>query len=328
MSDRNISSDKLIVHTLLATGAVHHRLIQEGLRCDANLIVETATARDPHHFAVLIGYGATAVYPYLAYECINDLVRTGAIENGDLETLGATYRKDIKKGPLKITSKMGISTIASYRGAQLYEIVGLHDEVVNLCFTGTTSRIQGTGFDDIETDSRQLTALAFNNRKKTSQGGLLKYVHDGEYHAYNPDVIQNLHTAVRSGSYADYLKYASVVNERPATVLRDMFKLKTDTVSVDINEVEPLENIFKRFDSAAMSLGALSPEAHEALAMAMNRLGGRSNSGEGGEDIARFNTEKMSKIKQVASGRFGVTPHYLVNAEVLQIKVAPGAKPG
>ncbi|MCW8909778.1 MAG: glutamate synthase large subunit, partial [Gammaproteobacteria bacterium] len=328
LSDRNIGSDKLVVHALLATGAVHHRLIEEGIRCDANLIIETATARDPHHFAVLIGYGATAVYPYLAYECINDLVRTGEIENNELETLGANYRKGINKGLFKITSKMGISTIASYRGAQLYEIVGLHDDVVNLCFTGTTSRIQGTGFDEIETDSRQLTQLAFNSRKKTIQGGLLKYVHDGEYHAYNPDVIQNLHTAVRSGSYDDYLKYASVVNERPATVLRDMFKLKTDTTAVDINEVEPLENIFKRFDSAAMSLGALSPEAHEALAMAMNRLGGRSNSGEGGEDVVRYGTEKMSKIKQIASGRFGVTPHYLVNAEVLQIKVAQGAKPG
>lgn len=328
LSDRNIADNKLVVHALLATGAVHHRLIQEGLRCDANLIIETATARDPHHFAVLLGYGATAIYPYLAYECLNDLVRTGEIENYELEDLGTNYRKGINKGLFKITSKMGISTIASYRGAQLYEIVGLHDEVVNQCFTGTTSRIQGTGFAEIEYDSRALTRLAFNNRKQPSQGGLLKYVHNGEYHAYNPDVIQNLHTAVRSGSYDDYLKYASVVNERPATVLRDMFKLKDNTTPVDINEVEPLEDIFKRFDSAAMSLGALSPEAHEALATAMNRLGGRSNSGEGGEDVARFGTEKMSKIKQIASGRFGVTPHYLVNAEVLQIKVAQGAKPG
>lgn len=328
LSDRNIAKDKLVVHALLATGAVHHKLIQEGLRCDANIIVETASARDPHHFAVLLGYGATAIYPYLAYECLNDLVRTGEIEVKEEVNLGENYRKGINKGLFKITSKMGISTIASYRGAQLFEIVGLHDEVVNLCFTNTTSRVQGTNFDDIQADTLALTKLAYNNRKKPSQGGLLKYVHDSEYHAYNPDVIQSLHTAVRSGDYNDYKVYAKHVNERPAATLRDMFKLKDNTSSIDISEVEAVENIYKRFDSAAMSLGALSPEAHEALATAMNRLGGRSNSGEGGEDISRFNTEKMSKIKQVASGRFGVTPHYLVNAEVLQIKVAQGAKPG
>ncbi|MDH5484111.1 MAG: glutamate synthase large subunit [Gammaproteobacteria bacterium] len=328
LSDRHIASDKLVVNALLATGAVHHRLIQEGLRCDANLIIETGSARDPHQIAVLIGYGATAVYPYLAYEVLEDLIRSGEITDADPADLGEKYRKGINKGLFKITSKMGISTIASYRGAQLYEIVGLHDEVVNYCFTGTTSRVQGTGFNEIEADTRELTKLAFNSRKQASQGGLLKYVHGGEYHAYNPDVVQNLHTAVRSGSYDDYLKYATIVNERPAATLRDMFRLKQDLTAIDINEVEPLENLFKRFDSAAMSLGALSPEAHEALAVAMNRLGGRSNSGEGGEDIARFNTEKMSKIKQIASGRFGVTPHYLVNAEVLQIKVAQGAKPG
>ncbi|MCW9013814.1 MAG: glutamate synthase large subunit [Gammaproteobacteria bacterium] len=328
LSDRNIAKDRLVVHALLATGAVHHRLIEEGLRCDANIIVETATARDPHNFAVLLGYGATAIYPYLAYEVLVDLVNSGEIKETDIQLLGENYRKGINKGLFKITSKMGISTIASYRGAQLFEIVGLHDEVVSLCFKDTTSRVQGTGFAELETDTRALTELAFDNRKKISHGGLLKYVHGGEYHTYNPDVVNSLHTAVRSGSYDDYLVYARHVNERPAAALRDMFQLKGDTQAIDINDVEPLENIFKRFDSAAMSLGALSPEAHEALAQAMNRLGGRSNSGEGGEDPVRFNTDKMSKIKQVASGRFGVTPHYLVNAEVLQIKVAQGAKPG
>ena len=328
LSDRNIGPDKLVVHALLATGAVHHRLIHDGLRCDVNLIVETGTARDPHHFAVLIGYGATAIYPYLAYEVLNDLVRTNEIDSTDTEELGIKYRKGISKGLFKITSKMGISTIASYRGAQLYEIVGLHDDVVEMCFTGTTSRIQGTGFEEIEADTRTLTKFAFNKRKEPIQGGLLKYIYGGEYHAYNPDVINSLHTAVRSGKYEDYLVYANHVNHRKPTVLRDMFKLKSDVQSIDISEVEAAENIYKRFDSAAMSLGALSPEAHEALAMAMNRLGGRSNSGEGGEAVERYGTEKMSKIKQIASGRFGVTPHYLVNAEVLQIKVAQGAKPG
>ncbi|MFW2371765.1 MAG: glutamate synthase large subunit, partial [Gammaproteobacteria bacterium] len=329
LSDRNIANDRLLVHALLATGAVHHRLIEDGLRCDANIIVETATARDPHHFAVLLGYGATAIYPYLAYEVLQNMISTHELSADSRPSdVGDKYRKGINKGLFKITSKMGISTIASYRGAQLYEIVGLHDEVVDICFNNTTSRVQGTDFADIETDTRALTKLAFNNRKQTSQGGLLKYVHGSEYHAYNPDVIQTLHTAVRSGKYDDYLKFATLVNERPAATLRDMFQLKKDISPISIDEVEPIENIFKRFDSAAMSLGALSPEAHEALAVAMNTLGGRSNSGEGGEDMARFNTSKMSKIKQVASGRFGVTPHYLVNAEVLQIKVAQGAKPG
>lgn len=329
LSDRNIARDKLMVHALLATGAVHHRLIQEGLRCDANIIVETATARDPHHFAVLVGYGATAIYPYLVYEVLQDMISTQELPaDARPSDVGDKYRKGINKGLFKITSKMGISTIASYRGAQLYEIVGLHDEVVDVCFTDTTSRVQGTDFSDIEADTRALTKLAFNNRKQTIQGGLLKYVYGGEYHAYNPDVIQTLHTAVRSGKYDDYLKYANIVNDRPATTLRDMFQLKKGLTPISIDEVEPVESIFKRFDSAAMSLGALSPEAHKALAVAMNTLGGRSNSGEGGEDMARFNTLEMSKIKQVASGRFGVTPHYLVNAEVLQIKVAQGAKPG
>ncbi|MFK8067382.1 MAG: glutamate synthase large subunit [Gammaproteobacteria bacterium] len=328
LSDRNISSDKLPVHAALATGAIHHRLIAEGLRCKANLIVETATARDPHHVAVLIGYGASAVYPFLAYQTINDMVRRGEIKNPDTSRLAKSYRKGIQKGLLKILSKMGISTITSYRGAQLFEIVGLNDDVVDLCFRGTVSRIQGMSFDDIEADTKSLAKEAWNQRKPIRQGGLLKYIHGGEYHAYNPDVVQKLHAAVESGDFADYKDYADEVNNRPATAFRDLMKLRDDVESIEIDQVEPVEDILKRFDSAGMSLGALSPEAHESLAVAMNRLGGRSNSGEGGEDPARYGTDKVSKIKQVASGRFGVTPHYLVNAEVLQIKVAQGAKPG
>ena len=328
LSDRRLAPDRLPVHALLATGAVHHALIREGLRCDANIVVETGTARDPHHFAVLIGYGATAVYPYLAYESLQGMIRSGEISERDAAELGRRYRKGINKGLYKITSKMGISTIASYRGAQLFEIVGLHDEVVDLCFKDTTSRVQGIRFADLEEDQRRLARFAWNPRKPPLQGGLLKYVHGGEYHAYNPDVIQALHKAVKSGDYADYQAFARLVNERPVTVLRDLLRLREDTTPVPLEEVEPISEIVKRFDTAAMSLGALSPEAHEALAIAMNRLGGRSNSGEGGEDPARYGTEKVSKIKQVASGRFGVTPHYLVNAEVLQIKIAQGAKPG
>ena len=328
LSDRNIASNRVPVHALLATGAVHHRLIREGLRCDANIIVETGTARDPHHMAALIGYGATAVYPYLAYACIQDMQRTGEIPDADCVNLMHQYRKGINKGLFKVISKMGISTISSYRGAQLFESVGLHQDVVDLCFTGTTNRLQGTHFEDLDFDQRALSKLAWNNRKDIEQGGLLKFVHGGEEHAYNPDVVQALQRAVKTGDENAYREYATLVNERPVLALRDMLKLRTDIKPVPIDEVEPMSDIVKRFDSAAMSLGALSPEAHETLAMAMNRLGARSNSGEGGEDPKRYGTDKRSKIKQVASGRFGVTPAYLRSAEVMQIKVAQGAKPG
>lgn len=328
LSDRAIAQDKLPIHALLATGAVHHRLIAEGLRCDANIVVDTCSARDPHQFATLIGYGATAVYPYLAYEILRDMIHKGEIRGKNEADAWKSYRKGIDKGLYKIISKMGISTIASYRGSQLFESVGLHDEVVELCFKGTTSRLKGSNFSDLENDQRILARSAYNQRKGIVQGGLLKYVHGGEYHAYNPDVIQTLHVAVRSGRYEDYQLYADTVNQRPVAMLRDLISFRSDIKPVDLAEVESVEQILPRFDSAGMSLGALSPEAHEALAIAMNRLGGRSNSGEGGEAPARYGTEKMSKIKQIASGRFGVTPHYLVNAEVLQIKVAQGAKPG
>jgi len=328
LSDRDIAPDRLPVHALYATGAVHHRLIRAGLRCDANIVVETGTARDPHHFAVLLGYGATAIHPYLAYEVIRDLIRDGAITEPDACKLDAQYRKGINKGLYKITSKMGISTISSYRGAQLFECVGLAQEVVDLCFAGTTNRVEGSRFADLEADLRELTRIAFNPRKPIEQGGLLKFVHGGEEHAYNPDVVRTLQEAVRSGDYAKYKEYAALVNERPVLALRDLLALRDDVSPIPLDEVEPVEAIVKRFDSAAMSLGALSPEAHETLAEAMNTLGGRSNSGEGGEDPKRYGTNKRSKIKQVASGRFGVTPAYLRSAEVLQIKIAQGAKPG
>jgi len=328
LSDRDVLRDKLPVHALLATGAVHHRLIREGIRCNANLVVETATARDPHHFAALIGYGATAVYPYLAFEVLNDMIRCGEIPAGEPTSVGINYRRGINKGLYKITSKMGISTITSYRGAQLFEAVGLHREVVDLCFTGTVSRVQGMRFSDLDEDRRRLSWDAWNPRRAKSPGGLLKYVHGGEYHAFNPDVIATLQAAVNDNDFEKYRTFADIVDKRPVTTLRDLLQVRDDTQSIPIDDVEPVEAILKRFDSAGMSLGALSPEAHETLAMAMNSLGGRSNSGEGGEDPARYGTERMSKIKQVASGRFGVTPQYLVNAEVLQIKIAQGAKPG
>ncbi|MBX2839315.1 MAG: glutamate synthase large subunit, partial [Gammaproteobacteria bacterium] len=328
LSDRDIADNKLPVHALLAVGAAHFKLIEQGCRCDANLVVESGTTRDPHHIAVLVGYGATCVYPYLAYESIQGMVRNGEIAQNDVPQLEQNYRKGINKGLMKILSKMGISTISSYRGAQLFEIVGLHNEVVDTCFRGTTSRIQGMTFEDLQEDSMLLSAAAFDPKQEIDQGGLLKFIHGGEYHAYNPDVVQELQTAVTSGEYSDYETYRNSVDGRRPAMLRDLLSIKSNRDPIPLDQVEPIEAIIPRFDSAGMSLGALSPEAHETLAEAMNRLGGRSNSGEGGEDLERYGTVRMSKIKQVASGRFGVTPHYLVNAEVLQIKIAQGAKPG
>jgi glutamate synthase (NADPH) large chain len=330
LSDRYLVKGRVPAHALLVTGAVHQHLVKTGLRCKCNLLVETGTAREPHHFACLIGYGATAVYPYMAYQVLFEMMRRGRVKldfAARLE-LGRNYRAGLRKGLFKIMSKMGISTISSYRSSQLFEIVGLADEVVSLCFTGTESRVGGADFSDLEADLAGLAARAWNPRASISQGGLLKYVHGGEYHMYNPDVIAALQAAVISGDPSHYRQFAQLVNERPASTFRDLLALKSVDKPIALEEVEPAEAILGRFDGAGMSLGALSPEAHEALAIAMNRLGARSNSGEGGEDPARYRTEKNSKIKQVASGRFGVTPEYLVNAEVLQIKIAQGAKPG
>ncbi|MBC3765225.1 glutamate synthase large subunit [Neptunicella marina] len=327
LTDRQIKPNLIPIPAAMAVGAVQRRLVDRGLRCDANIVIETASARDPHHFAVLIGLGATAVYPFLAYEVIEQLCSSGQIDTPPMQAI-VNYRKGINKGLYKIMSKMGISTIASYRCSKLFETVGINKAVSDYCFKGVPSRIQGAGFDDFEQDQINLNRIAWLKRKTISHGGLLKYVHDGEYHCYNPDIVTTLQKAVVSGEYADYQQFSALVNERPVATIRDLLKLNPQLDAISIDEVEPAENLYPRFDTAAMSIGALSPEAHEALAIAMNRLGGQSNSGEGGEDPKRFNTERNSKIKQIASGRFGVTPHYLVNADVLQIKVAQGAKPG
>ncbi len=327
LSDKAVEKNQLVIPSVMATGAVHHRLAQKGLRTNGNIIVETGDARDSHHFAVLLGFGATAVYPWLSYAVLTDLHRTGELLGDPLKS-EQNYRKAIRKGLHKIMSKMGISTVTSYRGSQLFEAVGLSEEVVNLCFCGVTSRIGGTTFSDLQNDLEQTRKNAWKTRKEIEQGGLLKYVHGGEYHAYNPDVIQNIQEAVQTNNQAAYDRFATLVNERPKATLRDLLGLRSDIEPISLDEVEPVEKLYPRFDTAAMSLGALSPEAHEALAEAMNELGGRSNSGEGGEDAVRYGTGKNSKIKQIASGRFGVTPAYLSSAEVLQIKVAQGAKPG
>ncbi len=328
LSDRDVCADKLTIPAAMAVGAVHRILIENHLRCDTNILVETASVRDPHHFAVLLGFGATAIYPYLVYETLDGLVEKKVLDM-TVKDAFINYRKGIDKGLLKILSKMGISTMASYRSSMLFEAVGLSKPVVDLCFTGVVSRIDGADFNDLEESERKQHDYAWKKvHKPLIQGGLIKYIHGGEYHAFNPDVVQSLQKAVRSGNYGDYRVYSDLVNNRPVAALRDLLDLQKAEASISIDEVEPEENFYTRFDSAAMSIGALGQEAHEALAIAMNRLGGYSNSGEGGEDRNRFGTEKVSRIKQIASGRFGVTPEYLVNAEVLQIKMAQGAKPG
>jgi len=327
LSDRQIHSGLLPIPAAMAVGAVQKRLVDQQLRCDSNIIVETASTRDSHQFAVLLGLGATAIYPFMAYETVEQLVTQGQLALDARQAL-LNYRNGINKGLLKILSKMGISTIASYRCAGLFEVIGLHQNIMQLCFPDLPSRLQGADFEDIEQDNINLARRAFLPHQKVNHGGLLKYVHGGEYHAFNPDVVASLQNAVRTDSYADYRTFAEHVNNRPIATLRDMLALKPPANGININTVEPASELFKRFDSAAMSIGALSPEAHESLAIAMNRLGGFSNSGEGGEDERRYGTVKNSRIKQIASGRFGVTPHYLVNADVLQIKIAQGAKPG
>ncbi|WP_106478906.1 glutamate synthase large subunit [Phytohalomonas tamaricis] len=327
LSDAELEKGELPIHPALAVGAVHHYLGNKGLRPCVNLIVETGFARDSHQLAVLFGVGATAVYPYLAYQVMADMHRSGDL-TGDPAESRENYRKGMQKGLLKILSKMGISQIASYRGAQLFEAVGLAEDVMTLCFPGMASRVNGSGFAELQLQQEFLAREAWIPRKALRQGGLYKYVYGYEYHAFNPDVIRALQAAVQQGDYQKWKEFARLVNERPVATIRDLLRLKPGQEPIDISEVEPIEQLLPRFDSAGMSLGALSPEAHEALAQAMNESGGRSNSGEGGEDPARYGTIRSSKIKQIASGRFGVTPAYLASAEVLQIKVAQGAKPG
>lgn len=329
LSDRYPPTGARAVHALLATGAIHNALVEAGLRCDCNLIIETGTVRDPHHVACLVGVGATLVYPYLAYQTLHAMQRHGQITlPGDAKEPGRRFRRGVKKGLLKIISKMGISSLSSYRGAQLFEAVGLADEVIALCFPGMPSRIGGAGFAELDADAREFAELAEDDAAPLDIGGLLQYRPGGEYHMVNPDVVIALQRAVQSEDAEDWEQFRSAVDDRPPSALRDLFNVAPLGAPIPLDEVESAQAILSRFDSAGMSLGALSPEAHEALATAMNRLGCRSNSGEGGEDVARYGTERRSKIKQVASGRFGVTPNYLVNAEVLQIKVAQGAKPG
>ena len=328
LSDEHLVAKRLPIPALFAVGAVHEALVQAGLRTDTNLVAATATARDPHHFACLIGVGASAVYPWLAYEIVAELHEEGKLGGSSYALAEKNYREGIQKGLLKIISKMGISALQSYRGAKLFEAVGISREVAEVCFPGMPMRLGGADFADFEEDLGKLVAHALDYAAPLWIGGLLRQVHGSEQHAFSPDVVLALRKAAMTGERADFERFSRLVNERPAMHLRDLLEIKPQKNPIALDEVEPVESIVRRFDSAAMSLGALSPEAHETLAVAMNRLGGRSNSGEGGEDPLRFGTEKNSKIKQVASGRFGVTPAYLASAEVIQIKISQGAKPG
>ena len=338
LTDRTVDSDHAAIPSLMAVSAVHHHLLRKGLRSRCGLVVETGEAREVHHFACLLGFGASAVNPYLAFETIEDMRRRELLpENLSQTEAMEHYRKAVGKGLLKTMSKMGISTISSYIGAQIFEAVGLADEVIEEFFTGTVSRIGGI---DIETIEREVIArhrsayIDIEDMTDLELGGLYQWRLRGERHLHNPDTIQKLQHAARTNDYALYREYARLIDDSvdaPIT-LRNLLDF-ADLTPVPIDEVEPVEEIVKRFATGAMSFGSISWEAHTTLAIAMNRLGGKSNTGEGGEDPARFerlpNGDSMrSAIKQVASGRFGVTSHYLVNADELQIKMAQGAKPG
>ncbi|GAL10629.1 glutamate synthase [NADPH] large chain [Vibrio astriarenae] len=257
LSDRALVKGKLPIPAAMAVGAVQRSLTEANLRCDANIVIETAAARDPHQFAVLLGFGATAVYPYLAYETLSKSIDIGALDKSYREVM-TNYQSGINKGLYKIMSKMGISTVASYRCSQLFEAVGLSQVVVDTCFNGVTTRIQGADFEDFQQDLLNLSRKAWAKRKSIEHGGLLKYVHGGEYHAYNPDVVGTLQTAVKSGDNHDYRSFAQQVNQRPVATLRDLLKLKPAQQPLQLEKIEPTSELFKRFDSAAMSIGALS----------------------------------------------------------------------
>ena len=365
LSDRSggfLSEDYSYIPPLLAIGAVHHHLIRKGLRMKASLIVDTAQCWSTHHFACLIGYGAAAVCPYLALESVRQwwsdsktqkLMERGKIPSITVEQAQKNYRKAVEGGLLKILSKMGISLLSSYQGAQIFEAIGIGADLLNLAFKGTTSRLGGLSIAELAQEVISFHQRAFPelSGKKLENFGFVQYRPGGEYHMNSPEMAKALHKAVETRNYDHYQVYMQYLENRPVTALRDLLDLNSDRTPLPIEEVEPVEEIVKRFCTGAMSLGALSREAHEVLAIAMNRVGGKSNSGEGGEDPVRFNVlddvdeaghsptlphlkglrngdTASSTIKQVASGRFGVTPEYLINAKQIEIKMAQGAKPG
>jgi len=328
LSDRAVGPDRVAIPSLLATGAVHHSLVRNGLRNHAGLVVESGDPREVHHLATLVGYGAGAVNPYLAYQTIEDVVAgpDGADEGEAIDA----YVHALEDGLLKTMAKMGISTVESYRGAQIFEAVGLDSKFVAEYFEGTEIRTEGIGLDVIEEDLLTRHAAAFGADPKLERQGEYENRSAGIHHGWNPQTVGTLQQSVRAGDYEKYQEFAELVNDQSKQLkaLRGLLEFDSDREPVDIDEVEPVEDIVKRFSTAAMSLGSLSPEAHENNSIAMNRIGGKSNSGEGGEPPERFGTEKECNVKQVASGRFGVTSEYLSSADEIQIKMAQGSKPG
>ncbi len=340
LSDRGPTPNFAPIPALLAVAGVHHHLIREGTRTKVGLVLESGEPREVHHFALLIGYGAGAINPFLAFETLDDMIRQGMLRNVDHKKAVGNYVKAVGKGVMKVMSKMGISTAQSYCGAQIFEAVGLNEDVIDRYFARTSSRLSGVGLDGIAAEATARHRQAFPERPLNGHvlevGGQYQYRREGEYHLFNPETIHKLQYACRTGNYQAFKEYSALVDNQAKRLctLRGLFALKLAAQPVPIDEVESVEAITRRFKSGAMSYGSISQEAHETLAIAMNRIGGKSNTGEGGEDPARYawtnerGDSKNSAIKQVASGRFGVTSDYLISAKEIQIKMAQGAKPG
>ncbi|MBI5700340.1 glutamate synthase large subunit [Candidatus Saganbacteria bacterium] len=332
LSDRGVGKEKAAIPALLAVGAVHQHLIKNAMRTQIGIILESGEPREVHHFGVLFGFGADCINPYLAYEVVEYLITDKQLDI-DPDIALKNYRKSIDAGMLKILSKMGISTLQSYRGAQIFEALGISDEVIEKCFTGTTSRIGGVTFETIAIEILEKHRIAYPKREESGRilppGGLYQFRRDGEFHLWNPESISAIQDAAKKNDHARYKEFAALINDQSKnpTTIRGVLKFKK-TNPILIESVEPIGSILKRFVTGAMSFGSISRGAHETLAIAMNHIHGRSNTGEGGEDPARFADNRRSAVKQVASGRFGVTTNYLVNADEIQIKMAQGAKPG
>ncbi|CAN5602419.1 glutamate synthase large subunit [soil metagenome] len=332
LSDKGVSENQAPIPSLLATAAVHHHLVRRGIRTRTTLVVETAEVREVHHFALLVGYGATAVNPYLALETLEEMAGSEMLEGIEFEEAAKNYAKAINKGLLKVISKMGISTLFSYSGAQIFEAVGLNKPVIDRYFTGTDSRIGGVGLEELGREVLERHWRAFcgveDGPEELEIGGEYQLRAQGQYHQWNTESIVSLQRAVRGNSFETFKEYTKHFDDESArhATLRGLFDFEEDPIPLE--EVESAREIVKRFSTGAMSLGSISKESHETLALAMNKIGGKSNTGEGGEDPERFHDERRSSIKQVASGRFGVTTEYLVNADMLQIKMAQGSKPG
>ena len=332
LSDKGVNREQAPIPSLLATAAVHHHLVRRGIRTRTTLVVETAEAREVHHFALLVGYGATAINPYLALETLEEMTESDMLEGIDFEEAAKNYAKAINKGLLKVISKMGISTLFSYSGAQIFEAVGLDGDVIDRYFTGTASRIGGIGLEELGREVLERHWRAFGGVEDPAEeleiGGEYQLRAQGQYHQWNTESIVSLQRAVRNDDFETFKEYTKHFDQESArhATLRGLFDFEEDPIPLE--EVELAKEIVKRFSTGAMSLGSISKESHETLALAMNQIGGKSNTGEGGEDPERFHDERRSSIKQVASGRFGVTTEYLVNSDMLQIKMAQGSKPG